>query len=360
MARDMTIPNHLGPASTYRNAQSAATSAGTHAQHSPELKEQAEKSAVQAMDHPLLGKDIGVATISTTSGALPRGILEAVAESKPTLSILSPLEQAFLKDPENMMLYVGDMQTKLMQKSIVGAQGEIESNMNKSKVQRAIKQEKLEEQADELRKAQEAQKKAGVFGITGGALATALGAVCTMTGIGAPIGLAMMGAGIAMMTAAAVQTASPETYQKILEYASIHISIVLQGMGMSENDAKMIGMAMAQFGFSLWVAGGLGPAGSIAAGIGGGVASGAAQVGMAASDIKAAGHQREADELRAEAEKFVKLLALNKMDEETIRKFMKTMMDNINTVLDAVMSTLQDTQASKQNIVSNLNQAQTI
>ncbi len=360
MGQNIGIPKDNPPASAYNLTNSPLAN--------PQQKIAAEemKPGADILTN-LLAKPVGIATISTASGNLPTGVSQAVADSKPSLSKLSSLEQAFLKDPESMMLYVGEMQTKLMQKGIVGAQGEIESNMRKSKIQREIKQDKLEEQADELRKAQEAQKKAGVFGklagafgITGGALATALGVVCTMTGLGAPIGIAMMGAGVAMMASSSIQTASPETYQKILEYSSFHIRVLLEGMGMSENDAKMAGMAMAQFGFSLWVAGGLGPAGSMVASIGGGVASGAAQVGMAASDIKAAGHQRAADELKAESEKFSKILALNKMDEETIRKFMKTMMDDINTILDTVMSTLQDTQASKQTIVNNLNQAQTV
>ncbi len=317
----------------------------------------------EAALHQFLNKQVGLETISTASGAMPGGVLEAVAESKPVLNSLGPIEQAFLKDPESMMLYIGDMQTKLLQKSIVGAQGEIESNIHRSKVQRAIKQEKLEEQADELRKAQEAAKKAGVFGKLAGAFGISGGLLATIAGVGllcTPLGPLMIAGGVTMMVSSTVQTASPETYQKFLEYASLPVSLALQSMGMSENDAKMVGIASAQFCLSLSIASNLGPIGSLVAGVGGGVASGAAQVGMAASDIKVAGHQRAADELRAEAEKFVKLLALNKMDEETIRKFMKTMMDNINTILDTVMSTLQDAQASKQTIVNNLNQAQTV
>ncbi len=356
MSRDMSIPNTIGPASTYTTASSSLS----HAQQTSAL---AENSGVEGASSSLLGSNVGVATISTASGALPEGVFEAVAESKPALNSLSPLEYAFVKDPENMMLYVGDMQIKLLQKGIVGAQGEIENNIHRSKVQRAIKQEKLEEQADELRKAQEAAKKAGVFGKLAGAFGISGGLLATIAGvglIGTPLGPLMIAGGVTMMASSTVQTASPETYQKFLEYASLPVSLALQGMGMSESDAKMVGIASAQFCLSLSIASNLGPVGSLIAGVGGGVASGAAQVGMAASDIKAAGHQRAADELKAESEKFSKILALNKMDEETIRKFMKTMMDDINTILDTVMGTLQDTQASKQTIVNNLNQAQTV
>lgn len=322
----------------------------------------AETRAAESPLNSLLSRQVGVEKISTAE-ALPTGVLEAVAYSKPSLSKLSPVEQAFLKDPENMMLYVGEMQTKLMQKGIVGAQGEIESNMRKSKIQREIKQDKLEEQADELRKAQEAQKKAGVFGKLAGAFGISGGLLATIAGVGlicTPLGPLMIAGGVTMMAASTVQTASPETYQKFLEYASLPISLALEGMGMSKEDAKTAGIVVAQFALSLSIASNLGPIGSIAAGVGGGVASGGAQIGMAASNIKVAGHQREADELKAEAEKFVKLLALNKMDEETIRKFMKTMMDNINSILDTVMGTLQDAQASKQTIVNNLNQSQIV
>lgn len=315
-----------------------------------------------------LNTQLGISSISNTSSGVNQSVLDALATSKPRLNELGHLEKAAIQDPEAMMLYIGSTQTKLQQKSILSASNDLKNTMQKNKQTRAIRQEKLEERADEMRKAQEAAKKAGffgklagAFGISGGVLTVFMGALLMATPTPfAVFGPGMIAAGLAMAASSTLQMASPETYQKVLELAAYPLTLALQGAGMSEEQSKMAGMAAAQLCLSGLIAGYIGPIGAVTASVGGGVMSGAAQVGMAASDIKVAKHQHAADELRAKAEEFSKMLALNQIDEENTRKFMKTMMDNVQAVLDTVMSALQDTQASKQSIVHNFNQTQTV
>ncbi len=315
-----------------------------------------------------LNSQLGISAISNASSTVSQGVLDALATSKPRLNELGHLEKAAIQDPEAMMLYIGSTQTKLQQKSILSASNELKNIASKNTQTRAIRQDKLEERADEMRKAQEAAKKAGffgklagAFGISGGVLTVFAGVLLTATPTPfAVFGPGMIAAGSAMAVSATVQTASPETYQKVLELASYPLSLALQGAGMSEEQSKMAGMAASQLCLSGLIAGYIGPVGAITASVGGGVMSGVSQVGMAASDIKVAKHQEAADELRAKAEEFSKMLALNQINEENTRKFMKTMMDNVQAVLDTVMSALQDTQASKKSIVDNFNQTQTV
>lgn len=315
-----------------------------------------------------LSSHVGISSITNASSTVSQGVLDILATSKPKLNDLSHLEKAALQDPEAMMLYIGSTQTKLQQKSILSASNELKNIASKNTQTRAIRQEKLEERADEMREAQEAAKKAGffgklagAFGISGGVLTVLVGTALMFTPTPfAVFGPGMIMAGTAMTAAATVQTASPETYQKALELAAYPLSLALQGAGMSEEQSKMVGMAASQLCLSGLIAGYIGPIGGITASVGGGVMSGVSQVGMAASDIKVAKHQEAADKLRAKAEEFSKMLTLNQINEENTRKFMKTMMDNVQAVLDTVMGALQDTQASKQSIVHNFNQTQTV
>lgn len=357
----MTAPINKKPLDTHGfTAQLAQNQSQEWVQESAKKSKDTEKTSGTKKSENI-GHNKGVESLSDATSSASSSGLDFIQGSKPQLSPLTMLEQAAIKDPETMMLIIADTQGQLQQKGIEGATQEINANTLKGKQQRAERQEKLEERAQKMIEAQDAAAKAGIFGkiagafgISGGVLSMVVGGLlCATPFFG--VGMNMVAGGALMTAASTVQTASPEAYQEILKGMSIISRELLKAAGVSEEDADMIGTTIVQAVITLTTAVLLGPVGGITAGVGGGMLSGGAQVGMAASNMVSAKHKQEADKLQADSEEFTKMLANNSIDQETTRKFMKALMDIQQESLDTIMDALTGIQDSKKQVISNLN-----
>lgn len=246
-------------------------------------------AATQKSQTTIGGENAISSVTSTTTSAIDSltGVGTGVDATKPEIIPPGGVGASLFKDPEAVMLLVGDTQTKLSQKSIVGASQEIDTNLLKNKQQRAFRQEKLTERADEMREAQEAAKKAGVFGKLGIA-----GTVLTTVG-------------------------------------SIALACVCP------------------------------PLGAVAA-VGGAALTVGAKVGQGVTEIDAAGHQQEADMLKADSEKMTKALKMGALYDEENRKYMKAMMDNIDSIFNTIMDGLKGAQDSKEHTIKHISSSTSV
>jgi hypothetical protein len=302
--------------------------------------------------------------------------LVAVEQNKPVIDNPSYA----INNSDDALVALADISNKLANSAVQIGSGSIAANAKKSQEIRSIRQEKIEEQAKAMQKAESKAHKLGFLGkvfnfvgaitgignVIGGSALVGLGGLSMFIPGMQFAGALMMMGGVCMASGGAMMAThsgyqavgnaiDPKLTAKFMDMTN-PLTQALKLAGVDAEKASLVGNLAQQLtvgataGFMMGLGGPLG----MVTGIGGSVAKGGIMVGKAAVNIEIAGLQHKAEKKKISAQELAHVLQMLQMQDKEMTAFMKAHYEHQNTTLSAISDALKESGDTSIRVAQNI------